>query len=607
MKAIFILAFLLLFQFDVTAQPIPPRSIEDSVIGWMKVYHFKGAKELMKFESRSYSIAQLSIADSLVNWMQASYVPKGGLGDAKKSVLGNSGTYDQGERSLPPSYGAYTKTYKELKYNSKRKMEPFTDSHDRWSIMANGVVGIAADVYCTPTEYYFTLPTFEEQGYGNDLPLQYGLASHPNTKKYFTYFRRNSSIGNEKTVVLCKNNELPFVKITKGEYLQITEAAVTRKYDMEKKKIYAENKNDQKSIDYFMTYLNGYHEKRVICLKNNREKYRSRLQEPAKIFTEQPDVLLENYPDVFEGTGGSAISLFVYKIDPAVAELCKTDKPQWIRVTWHGDLTDRVGKHQHESIINNFNFDYVYNFFFDPDKVKGQQYKPLHPPVLKEVVAVKESSAASKKNAADKNIHFFEDFSTSAMNKTPAGWRVDINYDGAGVVTKLEEAEGNWLVVAGDRIATNSIRKPYPQDFTLSYDLISSENFKWGGRGLTLQLAKETSPGQAESYLKLKLRPGYGGGDGELTLDPHFPFPSGYPNRTTWYVAKGFSNNKKINRVAVMIRKTGENLQVFIDNTKIAELEKVLPATHLFNTLYFDGGTREGDKFYISNIKMTKE
>jgi len=36
--------------------------------------------------------------------------------------------------------------------------------------------------------------------------------------------------------------------------------------------------------------------------------------------------------------------------------------------------------HLHKSILDNFNFDYLYNFFFDPEKVKGQVYKPLHDP-----------------------------------------------------------------------------------------------------------------------------------------------------------------------------------------------------------------------------------
>ena len=129
-----ILAGLLIISVSTAlAQPIPPRSIEDSVIGWKKVYHLKGAKEPLRFDDKTYSIAQLSLCDTLINWMQASYVPKGGLGDAKKTVVGNVDIYHQGEASLPPSYGAYTKTYTELRYNSSGKMEPVTDGHERWS------------------------------------------------------------------------------------------------------------------------------------------------------------------------------------------------------------------------------------------------------------------------------------------------------------------------------------------------------------------------------------------------------------------------------------------------------------------------------------------
>jgi hypothetical protein len=52
-----------------------------------------------------------------------------------------------------------------------------------------------------------------------------------------------------------------------------------------------------------------------------------------------------------------------------------------------------------------------------------------------------------------------------------------------------------------------------------------------------------------------------------------------------------------------------ETLQVFIDKNKIAEYEKAIPATHLFNALSFDcsGNSGEHDKYFISNIKITKD
>lgn len=82
-----------------------------------------------------------------------------------------------------------------------------------------------------------------------------------------------------------------------------------------------------------------------------------------------PDLLLENDPDVFEVNGGSATRLPVYTIDRATVERAKGDAPPWIVVTRTADLNDPVNKRLHEAVINNFNFEYLYDHFFDPAKV----------------------------------------------------------------------------------------------------------------------------------------------------------------------------------------------------------------------------------------------
>ncbi len=293
-----------------------------------------------------------------------------------------------------------------------------------------------------------------------------------------------------------------------------------------------------------------------------------------------------------------------------MAELCKEDRPQWILVSWWWTPNNPVERYMHESIINNFNFDYLYSFFFDPQKVKGQLYKPLRSAYVKEDVAATKASEGHKKNTSDKSIHFFEDFSTTGFGKKPMGWQAKLAFDGSSsVVTSLEGLDGNWVELRGHYINATSLKKPLPRNFTLTYDLVASQNFTWGAKGLTLQLSKETSPGNAESYLKLKLRPGFNGSDGEATLEAKFPAPPGYLNVTKWYTANGFSNNKKNNRITVTVKKSDEKLQVLIDKTQIAEFEKAIPAAHLFNALSFDcsGNSNENDKFYISNIKITKD
>lgn len=616
MKKIFLFSFLFVSAATSFAQQIPPQSIEDNVLGWMKVYNFKGIKETKKVDDKLYSAAQLSLCDTFANWMQASYIPKGGLGDIKKSVSEKLGLYNKNTAALPQSYGAYAKTYLFLRYNSSRKMEPESDHHLYWGVFANQVPGWPVPDISTPAQYYFTMPSFESaSGGAEELKKIHDLTKNANLKPYISFWIKNIEAGNGTDyVLLSKDNKSPFIKLTKGEYLQLLETAIPRFYEAEKKKIYEKEQGNQKSIAYFMKYLDEKIERFNTGLKKNREKYRNRLEEIA-MTSKQPSVYDLEYGDVFsngsvtdpESTSGRVP---VYKVDPAMAELCKKDKPQWILVSWWWSPNNPVEKYMHESIINNFNFDYVYNFFFDPEKVKGQAYKPLRPPLYKEAVAVTQASETSKKITTDKNIHFFEDFSTTAIGNKPIDWHTKLAFDGSSsVITKLDGLDGNWAELRGHYINATLLKKPMPQNFTLSYELVAAQNFTWGAKGLTIQLSKETSPGNAELFLKLKLRPGSNGSNGEATLETKFPSPPGYSNGTKWYVATGFSNNKKNNRITVTIKKSDETLQVFIDNNKIAEYEKAIPSALLFNALSFDcsGNSAENDKFYVSNIKISKD
>jgi hypothetical protein len=259
--------------------------------------------------------------------------------------------------------------------------------------------------------------------------------------------------------------------------------------------------------------------------------------------------------------------------------------------------------------LNNFNFDYVYNFFFHPEVVKGQLYKPLRSPSFEKAMMPAKESETSKMAKADNSIFFFEDFSTTGIGDKPTGWVAKLANGGTTArVTNPDGLEGAWVELRGHYI-NEALKKPLPQNFSLTYDLAASQNFTWGAKGLTMQLSYATTAGNDESYLKIKLRPGSDGRDGEVTLETRFPNPPGYSNGTKWYVANGFSNNKKVNRVTVTIRKRNETLQVFVDKTKIAEYEKAIPLAHPFNAISFDcsGNSAANDIYWISNIKITKD
>ena len=73
------------------------------------------------------------------------------------------------------------------------------------------------------------------------------------------------------------------------------------------------------------------------------------------------------------------------------------------------------------------------------------------------------------------------------------------------LVTHPDGLVGNWVDIKRSfPITPLFMKKPLPQNFTLTYDLVVPQNFTWGSKGLTLFLSKETSPGNAESFLNIK-------------------------------------------------------------------------------------------------------
>ncbi|MDP3360118.1 MAG: hypothetical protein Q8S41_12310 [Lutibacter sp.] len=600
-------------------------SIADIDIGWMTIREHTTAPKGKQLGNRNYSATQIGYSQKFVEWMQQSYLPKGCLGDATyyqhatpkfsstNSTLGNA--INQHGHALPHTYGARSRIYMFLKKDAQRKFVPQNSLSDNWRIEANGLQYISQPIsfISSTDEYYFILPDFKEnsKGYDDDNKARgtrsnlLGFDNHKNIKGYKHFFippKKTIDSDGQYIVIMTKDNEqLPFEKITIGEFFSQVE-----------KQFPVWQKINEISAENFAKA-----QKNLARLK---EKYKRKWNDIAELELSTIDIwsfinATEDYNDFFDnkdiyGKEGVHTTFPVLKVSRAAKELCKTDQPQWLVIRWSWGMERQpYFLHLHESILNNFNFDYVYNFFFDPEKVKGQPYKPLRSPSYKEAVVVTEASEASKKNNADKNVFFFEDFSTTGVGKKPIGWKSNLGAGGSSsVVTNLGGLGGNWAVVADYTLTPSQIKKPFPQNFTLSFELVVAQNFTWGANRIHFKLAKETSPGNAESFLDLGLRPGYDGRDGDVSLETKFPSPPGYSNSANSFVAPGFSNNKKNNLIKVTIKKMSETLQVYIDNNKIVEYEKAIPAAHLFNALsFFSYNAGENDKYYISNVKITKD
>lgn len=585
---------------SLSAQPIPPASIVDKEMGWIKIYNFTGTSEPLKVDTRVYSGVQRTVAVDLANWMQATYSPIGGLGDVVR-------TFPKLSPAVPQSYGVIGKIYTELKYGANRKIEPFTNSHVSWNVMANGSFGEGAMAISTPERYYFTIPTFAQQGYGEDLEKAVDLSGHPFLKQFPAWFQRNSVNGNRKFVLLSKDRRLPFVKLTRGEYLDAVGVAITQAYAEEKRRVTQAEQGDQVRIARFFQPFEERTAKRRAALEANRVKYKDRLQEVAEISWVQPDIMLENFPDVFEGNGGSRMRLPVYTVDAATLERCKSGPPQWIVLSWTAQLNDPVIKRLHDAVLTQFNVEYIYNHFFEPEKVKGVPYTPLRP--ARADAAPSAASAASRTIAADPSVYFFEDFSTTPAGKPPLNWRSTLNNAGASsVVVERNGLEGHWASLSGFTVTPRELKGPLPRDFTVSYDLVAARDYTWGARGMTFQLLNGTPGSASGSFFKVRIRPGFGSRDGEATIEGRYPANPGYFSQTRFAPVPGFSNTEPNNRITVTIKKHGELVQILIGKVSLAQYDQAIPGGLLFDTVSFELQQQPGpnDQMFVSNIRITK-
>jgi len=585
---------------------------QDEYLGWIRVYKFKGATKTFQLENKKYSIPQLSIIDSFANWIQASYTPKGTLGDLIKYVSPKTGQYnaDRYNVAVPHSYGVRAVSYLFLK-KSGMKWVPENNLGYGWSIGANDIpLNYRHQDLETGKTCFFTIPRLSDND-GEEKAL-YDLAKYPVINKYFHQVSpKYGSTQRINHVILSKNNVYPFVQLTIGEALLYAEEAMPFKLAEELKDIRANNIGREKEIEIQSRQAEVNFAKCRETLAQMKEKYKNHLGEPA--YTDGGILSdLRNGYDFFTNAkldeqGRVDNTLPLLRIKPELEMLCKTDKPQWIMIKWYGGaMNDASFKHMHESIINNFDFDYVYNFFFEPEKVKGVAYKPKRSPTFEEKLVETEKSDVGKKNETDASVFLFEDFSSTPEGKMPQGWNANLNSKGQKPAV-IKEAGQKWINLNGHVVHVNKLNKNLPQNFTASFDVFVRKGFHWGSPGLEFYLAgdekyKGSSYG---NYIMVKIRPGFDERDGWATVNVKTPAKTAFPPEVA---VPGFSNNKIINPTTIIIKKTGEHLEVYAGNNKVFDQIGVLPENIILNHVYFNESNQGWDveDFYITNIKIIK-
>lgn len=395
MKKISLLSFLIV-AMTTQAQVYRDRigftleSIADINIGWIKIYNHPIPPSGKTLGDRVYSAKQIGYSQQFVEWMQQSYLPKGCLGNSgyyqnaipkfsgANSRLGNA--IDEHLTALPHMYGAFSKMYMFLKKDESGKFIPQNNFAENWRIEVNQLQHISKPVsfISSADEYYFVMPDFRgnSKGYNNDDKAASNLMGFDKYFKAYKHFYIPPKIVDDYSqyvVIMSKNNELPFEKITIGEFFTQTE-----------KQFPMWQKIDPVSAENF-----------VLAQKNLtqlEEKYKLKWNDIAEIKLSSNQMMLQDFVnakegnmDIFDnkdiyGKEGTTPTFPILKVKKASLALCKTDQPQWLVVRWTmGMPNESFNRYLHESIMGNFNFDYVYNYFFGTNRVT-ESYKPLKLP-----------------------------------------------------------------------------------------------------------------------------------------------------------------------------------------------------------------------------------
>lgn len=326
-------------------------------LGWLSTFDPSIAEKSVTLDSHVYSAKQMQVARIMIGWIRQSYTPLGSVGQTYKLANEKLGLYNEHTKAQPHRYGALSRTYIDLKKEGAGKWIPASNTNWFMQIAVNGVIGDRSYAITTPETWYFYIPG--EPGLSpieQEVANLDGFSSHPAFRKYISWYQPKG-IGTtlQYVVLLCKDNVRPYVPVTKGEYLNELESSIRRS-----------TSNAEQLAQ------------RVSAVSRLREKYKSRLTEPAKT-KEQPNLSLEHETgsDIF----GSAESIYpVYKFTPEKLAAANTDQAQWIVISWEAEgvaNNDEAGENLHRVMLQNLNYDFIYNYFFYPEKVRGAAYTKL--------------------------------------------------------------------------------------------------------------------------------------------------------------------------------------------------------------------------------------
>lgn len=624
----FILLILLGISYPGFAQRNHDQDIQDSIIGWWNNSRFDHLKPQTDPIMKKKEI----IVNDMVKWMKASYTPVGGLGTSSRYV---------NRKGFGVDFLVWNVSHDKEWTEANGNFKPIPEENTKFVMGANQLFGAYAISFInTGGEFYYSM---EPDGYAESsqtIENRKGADPriHPNVYKYIT------RVNDWSTVYLAPDNKLPWIPVSKGELLQKAEEGLSKVLADKRKEVASQwpdnKKNQEEAVEYFEKNEIATYRKNIQELK---KRHANSLNEAAIIRSMQPNMYsFQTDPDIFKIDNDLKDlnqGYQVIKLDAATIAKLNDVTPLWIAIAFPFEKKERGNQlfELYTAMSQNINYDYIYNYFYDPEKIKGKPYSPANAVSLKIRLDGYRNSTAGKQNLIAKKqmdlpsgAVLFDDFSQEQVGKKPAGWHFS-STGKAHSISKVEGENGNWLKLGYGTELRPATLQSLPENFSLEYDLITSGfDGRWGAN-LTMELkgSKKGSDGvtyssslstsiTAGNQTALNANHDY---RGELKIDLlNYPSKMDYNDKGGYFTEAQpiFTSTKR--KVHVQLVKKGPLLSLLLNGKEIASSSQFktkygkpcgdcsITSGLVYNNLIIRNFTQDPDTVdcYIGNIKISR-
>lgn len=190
-------------------------------------------------------------------------------------------------------------------------------------------------------------------------------------------------------------------------------------------------------------------------------------------------------------------------------------------------------------------------------------------------------------------VIFFDDFTSENIGDFPTLW----NTTGSGEIVTTNLAEGKWFQITNERgIYTLTDPLVLPDNYTVEFDVIPHKSAKPGANAaFNFYLISTAKP---KDLLFGLARPGGTGIKFTFAYNNYYAayYFDGTPDQKAFETVPKLVADQKY-RISIWVQK--ERLRLYLGETKLFDLPRVVPKTPKYNMIRFDGGTP-----MISNVRI---